>query len=85
MCIRPENRPEVDYRLVIVKRGGNLGRTARLRVVTADGAEYTMRTWDWPTGRPTAAQATDMVANLAAEVEADLVTRYGFQGVLGMG
>lgn len=82
MCIKPDNRPEVEYRLVVVKRAGDLGRTARLRVLLREGQEATLKAWDWPSGRPTTAQAEDMASTLMDELIADLVTRYGFQGSL---
>jgi hypothetical protein len=74
-----QNRPEMEYRIVVVKRGGTRGRVARLRVITGDGIECTLASWEWLSGRPDTAQMVDMVAKLADEVEADLVTRYGVQ------
>lgn len=74
-----ENRPEMEYRVVVVKRPGNLGRIVRVRVTDREWIEHTLYTQEWASGRPTAGQLADLVGKLALEVEADIITRWGSQ------
>ncbi len=80
--MKPENRPSVLLSLVVVDRGPDRGSVCRLRMQTRTMEEVTLRTWEWPTGRPTSSQLEDLAADLSAEVTATIMTTRGVQGVL---
>lgn len=77
-----ENKPETEYRLVVVKRSGDRGRTVRLRVCIREDHEATLKTWDWVGGLPSAGDLEDLAVTVAREISAGLTARYGVQGVL---
>jgi hypothetical protein len=51
----------------------------RVRVTDREWIEHTLYTQEWASGRPSASQLADLVAKLALEVEADIITRWGAQ------
>lgn len=80
--MKPENRPEVEFKFVVVKLTGDRGRMASIRTVTEYGTDMTLNRWQWPASRPEPAILDEIGAVVAQELVATLVARYGVQGVL---
>lgn len=82
MSMREANRPETEYRFVVVDLGASRGKVARLRIVTGDENETTLWSQSWPAGRPTPQDLELLALALCDEVSAAVAAKYGVQGVL---
>jgi hypothetical protein len=82
MTARPENRPTIEMRLVVVHRPHNGSAVARIQVQTRNAEWATLTMQEWPTGRPTAAQVDLLGASLESEAVASILASVGVQGVL---
>jgi hypothetical protein len=78
-----ENKPLLDVHLVVIDRGGNRGKVARVRVDTRDGWLTTAEVWEWPSGAPSPGQLSDMQQVLLRTIDREILTRFGLQGSLG--
>lgn len=80
--MKPENQPAIELRLrVVIPRHSSVARCV-LHSVTPSEQDYLIRSYEWPTGRPTPAQLDDLVGVVTARLYEELVTTIGVQGVL---
>lgn len=82
MPAKPENRPTIELRLVVVHRPHNGSAVARIQVQTRQAEWATLFMQEWPTGRPTATQADLLCESLEQEGLASILASVGTQGVL---
>lgn len=76
-----EKGPILDVQVVLVEHlDGNA--TLRLRARRFGDEYVTLHSWQYGSGRPTAAQLQESLATIADVVSNLLVTRVGVQGVL---
>jgi hypothetical protein len=78
---KPENRATFECRVVIVHRPHDGSATAKVQVQTRHAEWATLLRQEWPTGRPTTPQLTDLCAGLENHALDGIVTTLGVQGV----
>lgn len=79
--MREENKPLLEYKLVMVRHASDGWLSMRLRVATREGVDHTLRSWTWPPGSLPQDYLDDILATTLTELEADLVMRMGVQRV----
>lgn len=79
--MRSDNLPATSLRLVVVKRQDRTA-TCRLQRQMPDGEWWTHYQSIWESGRPTAGQWEEVLAQLVALATDTILAGYGVQGVL---
>lgn len=80
MVSKPENRPLLEFRLVVVVRPHDGSAVARIQVQTRHAEWASLRSQEWPSGRPTPTQLELLAADMTDQVQAAVVTFVGVQG-----
>jgi hypothetical protein len=81
VTFRPENRPTIEIRLVVVHRPHDGSAVARVQVQTRAAEWATLSMQEWPSGRPTPPQLLLLGSVLAEHAQQTIEASLGVQGV----